>query len=200
MILRIRSERGLSRCCLWGSITRSRFGGLPGRTSALGDLLGRLPVCALPAQMPGGTRRREVSKDAELLVLWPENAALRRRIRRGSLPAGRPAVARGTDPTDPPTSLGRGVRCDPGDAARLALERGCGQMGLCEPAASRTRPPTAAAIRKLVIRMAAGKSHWGRRRVRGELIKLGHRIAASTVRQILHDAGINPAPCRTSPT
>jgi hypothetical protein len=36
--------------------------------------------------------------------------------------------------------------------------------------------------------------------VQGELIKLGHRIAASTVWQILHDAGIDPAPRRTGPT
>jgi transposase InsO family protein len=36
--------------------------------------------------------------------------------------------------------------------------------------------------------------------MQGELIKLGHRIAASTVWQILHDAGIDPAPHRTGPT
>jgi hypothetical protein len=34
----------------------------------------------------------------------------------------------------------------------------------------------------------------------GKLVKLGHPIASSTVRQILHDAGIDPAPRRTSPT
>jgi putative transposase len=51
-----------------------------------------------------------------------------------------------------------------------------------------------------VIRMAADNPTWGHRRVQGELIKLGHRIAASTVWQILHDAGINPAPRRTGPT
>jgi putative transposase len=62
------------------------------------------------------------------------------------------------------------------------------------------RPSTAAAIRKLVIRMATDNPSWGHRRVQGELVKLGHRIAASTVRQILHDAGIGPAPRRTGPT
>ena len=36
--------------------------------------------------------------------------------------------------------------------------------------------------------------------MQGELVRLGHPIAASTVWQILHDAGIDPAPRRASPT
>jgi putative transposase len=62
------------------------------------------------------------------------------------------------------------------------------------------RPSTAAAIRKLVIRIATDNPTWGHRRVQGELVKLGHPIAASTVWQILHAAGIDPAPRRTGPT
>jgi putative transposase len=62
------------------------------------------------------------------------------------------------------------------------------------------RPSTAAAIRKLVIRIATENPAWGHRRVQGELIRLGHPIAASTVWQILHDAGIGPAPRRSGPT
>ena len=62
------------------------------------------------------------------------------------------------------------------------------------------RPSTEAAIRKLVIHIATDNPTWGHRRVQGELVKPGHPIAASTVWQILHDAGIGPAPRRTGPT
>lgn len=64
----------------------------------------------------------------------------------------------------------------------------------------RGRPPTAAVIRKLVIRIATDNPSWGHRRVQGEPVRLGHPIAASTVRQILHRAGIDPAPRRPGPT
>src|ERR1039458_1477470 len=62
------------------------------------------------------------------------------------------------------------------------------------------RPTTAAAIRKLVLRIATDSPTWGHRRVQGELVKLGHPIAAAKVWQILHDAGIDPAPRRKGPT
>jgi putative transposase len=61
------------------------------------------------------------------------------------------------------------------------------------------RPSTAAAIRKLVIRIATDNPTRGHRRVQGELVKLGYPIASSAVWQILHAAGIGPAPRRTGP-
>jgi hypothetical protein len=41
---------------------------------------------------------------------------------------------------------------------------------------------------------------WGYRRVHGELLVPGVKVAASTVWEILHDAGIHPAPERSSTT
>ncbi len=55
-------------------------------------------------------------------------------------------------------------------------------------------------IKKLVLRMATKNPTWGHRRVQGELVRLGYRIAASTVWQILHDAGLDPAPRRSGPS
>jgi putative transposase len=48
--------------------------------------------------------------------------------------------------------------------------------------------------------MATDNPTWGHRRVQGELARLGHPIAASTVWHILRDAGIDRAPRRAGPT
>ena len=48
--------------------------------------------------------------------------------------------------------------------------------------------------------MATDNPTWGHRRVQGELVRLGHPIAASTVWQILHAAGIGLVPQRSGPT
>ena len=62
------------------------------------------------------------------------------------------------------------------------------------------RPRTVRSIRLLVLRLARENPSWGYRRIHGELLVLGIKTAASTVWQILHDAGIDPAPDRTTAT
>ena len=62
------------------------------------------------------------------------------------------------------------------------------------------RPSTGTSVKALVVRMAQENPAWGHRRIQGELARLGHAIAASTVWEILHAAGIDPAPRRAGPT
>jgi len=62
------------------------------------------------------------------------------------------------------------------------------------------RPPLAAAIRTLVIRLARENPTWGHRRIHGELVGLGYRAASATVWNILRRAGLDPAPRRSGPT
>jgi putative transposase len=51
-----------------------------------------------------------------------------------------------------------------------------------------------------VLRLAREDSSWGYRRIHGELLILGITLAASTVWEILKDAGVDPATERSSQT
>jgi hypothetical protein len=62
------------------------------------------------------------------------------------------------------------------------------------------RPPVDADVRDLILRLGRENPRSGYQRIRGELLKLGIRISATTVRTILLRSGLNPAPRRTDPT
>jgi transposase len=60
------------------------------------------------------------------------------------------------------------------------------------------RPRTRSGICELVLRLARENPSWGYRRIHGELVGLGIRIAPCTVWAILRRHGIEPAPRRAA--
>ena len=58
------------------------------------------------------------------------------------------------------------------------------------------RPRSSEQIQALVVRMAKDNPIWGYTRIRGALRNLGHRLGRNTIKRILKDHGIEPAPER----
>jgi putative transposase len=141
--------------------------------------------------------RGEVSKDAELLVLRHENAVLRRQAGRVRYqPSGRLWLA-ALSRLIPRHQWGEVFSVTP--ATLLAWHRRLVTRTWDYTSRRRPgRPPTAAAIRKLVIRIATDNRPGGTAGYRASLS--GSAIRSRPPRwQILRGAGIDPAPRRSGP-
>jgi putative transposase len=62
------------------------------------------------------------------------------------------------------------------------------------------RPIKPSDIAAIVVRMAIENPTWGYTRIRGGLKSLGHHVARNTIKAILKDHGIEPAPERRTKT
>lgn len=62
------------------------------------------------------------------------------------------------------------------------------------------RPPLDERVREIVLRLAKENPDWGCVRIQGECRKLGIRVGASTIRTLLRQEGLGPAPRRSGPS
>jgi transposase InsO family protein len=56
------------------------------------------------------------------------------------------------------------------------------------------RPPLESSVRELILRLAEKNGHWGYKRIAGELKGLGITVSATSVRKVLLEDGLQPAP------
>jgi transposase len=147
------------------------------------------------------SRRKEAWQTAEILILRHQLAVLQRRQPRRpnmnwadrALPAALLSVI--------PNARRQGLRLvvTPDTILRWHRDIIRRRQAARSMRGKTGRPATRRNITALVLRLARENPGWGYRRIHGELAGLGVKVAASTVREILKKAGINPAPRRTGP-
>ncbi len=134
----------------------------------------------------------DAERDLEILALRHQVAVLRRQVKRPDLlPADRMILA------------ALGMRLPPGRLLfspatllrwhRELVRKHWAAFGL-RP--RRGRPPVSDELRNLILRLGRENPRWGDRRIQGELLKLGYRVSATTIRSVLRRHRVPPAPRR----
>jgi hypothetical protein len=161
--------------------------------------LGITNAFALLRLLPGS----DLDKDAEILALRHQLAVLQRQLdgqRVRFEPVDRAWLAALLSTLSRPALQSLRLLARPDTILRWHRDLLARRHAAASRPRRRGRPPTARSIRALVLRLVRENPSWGYRRVHGELLTLGIKVAASTVWDILREAGIDPAPDRAATT
>jgi putative transposase len=139
-------------------------------------------------------RRSEREKEIEIVLLRHQLRVLERQVARPQLTPADRALMAAFSRVLPRHVWRRSAFVTP--ATLLRWHRELVVRRWTYPHRRPGRPATAAEIRELIVRLARENPSWGYRRIQGELVGLGIKLAASTVWSILKEEGIEPAPER----
>jgi Integrase core domain len=143
------------------------------------------------------SRRGLQVKDIELLVLRHELEILRRQVARPKLGTADRALLAAAACHLPRFS--RGVLLVT-PRTLLRWHQTLVRRKWRQPPGQRGRPKLPAELRELVLRLARENPRWGHRRICGELGKLGLRVSPTSIRRLLAQARLEPAPRRSGPS
>ena len=132
--------------------------------------------------------RSQASKNAEILVLRQEVTVLRRTNPRPRLAWTDRAVLAALSKLLPKTPRGHRI-VTPGTLLRWHRRLVANKWR--QPKAP-GRPPISDELVQLIVAMARENHTWGAVRIQGELRRLGHRVAAATIRKVLRTHRIPP--------
>jgi hypothetical protein len=80
----------------------------------------------------------------------------------------------------------------------VALAPAAGRRRVDLPTRQTGRPPLDTHVQQLIVRLARENPRWSYQRIHGELLRLGWRASASSIRQLLRAHGLEPAPRRAT--
>jgi putative transposase len=141
-------------------------------------------------------RKSEAHKDLEIVVLRHQLAVLQRQVKR---PVFRPIDRAFMAAASRVLARDRWRSFLVRPETLLRWHRRLVARKWTRPHRPPGRPALDPEVRDLILRLARENPRWGYQRIRGELLKLGIRVSATTVAILLRRHGLGPAP-RRGPT
>ena len=141
--------------------------------------------------------RRTESNEVEILVLRHELDILRRQTAAPSA-RGEGSSLAGVAQPGPPAQRWSVFLVTPDTL--IGWHRRMVRRRWTYPTTPKGRPPIAADVQALIVRLAEENPTWGYQRIQGELARLGCRVSATSIRRVLAAHGLKPAPRRATTT